>query len=110
MINIEKKWMQFHNKHLVKRKLHFVAWFDKKFPGKYCWADCVSWAFDWRCFNPFKIGRAEGCKIESEQYPHCCYCGKWSNGKLWQGLSKEERNAIRGMEEIVHSEDEDLPF
>lgn len=114
MKKVKRAWYRFHKKHLKKRKLRFVYWFDKKFPGKYCWADCVSWAFNSGAFNPFKIGNAQACKTESEidAYYHQCYCGGWSKGKCWALLTDEERNAIIAQEEIINKGDGDnnLPF
>jgi len=74
--------------------MRFASWWHNQFPGKYCWADCVSWVFDWKRFNPFRIEKAGGCKIESETYPFNCYCGCWINGKCWDLLSEKEQHAI----------------
>jgi len=76
--------------------MKFINWFYKKFPGKYCWTDCVSWAYASERWNPFKIDRPTGCATESKEHPtKACYCGCWMNGKCWDLLSKEEQEKIK---------------
>lgn len=107
MTKAETKWMQFHDKHLQKMKLQFADWFHKKFPGKYCWADCVSWANDWRRFNPFKIHNSTACERESFwEPPYTCYCGAWNNGKCYDLLSEKEKEALDPKENLT----DELPF
>ena len=112
MKRIRIAWYHFHGKHLQKRKLHFISWFDEKYPGKYCWADCVAWSFNTSAFNPFKIDSSRACEIESETI-ECgsCYCGGWNQGKCWDLLSKEERKAILAEKELIAMQQVDnFPF
>jgi hypothetical protein len=92
---------------MQKLKLKFVYWLNKKFPGRYCWADCVAWAFSKRR-NPFKISDSSGCKRESETHSSdSCYCGGWVKGKCFDLLSEKEQAALR----IKHLETEsEMPF
>lgn len=93
---MKRYWITFHNRFIVSRKLTFVRWFHSKHPGKYCWADCVSYAFSSSSINPFKIQSAIGCKKESLEHScKACYCGAWSQGKCFDLLSKEEQNLLR---------------
>lgn len=80
-----------------KRRLKFIQVFDRLFKNKYCWADCVSWAFNGSLFSnsirpisPFKIDSSESCRKESEGW-NTCYCGRFCNGFAFDELSKEEQ-------------------
>ena len=111
MKKIRIAWYHFHGKHLQKRKLRFVTWLDKKYPGKYCWADCVSWSIDTGAFNPFKIDRSGGCLLESiEHSTGACYCGAWIDGKCFDLLSEQERKEITDHLETVEPGVDDFPF
>lgn len=96
------------NKMLTK-KLKFIRWFHSLFPGKYCWTDCVAWAYSKTRWNPFKIDGSKGCEVESiEHQVKACYCGSWKDGKCWEKLPQIERDVIiteRECETIEH-----LPF
>ncbi len=86
----------FHRDYIADKKLKFVQWWDRINPGKYCWADCVSWAFDPEQWNPFKIGGSEGCEIESIEHEHeICYCGGWNKGVCFATLPQSERDRIK---------------
>jgi hypothetical protein len=76
----------------VRLKLKFITWFFNKHPDKYCWADCVSWAYSPK-LNPFKVDSASACEKESSD-TGSCYCGCWYKGKCYLTLSSEEKNAI----------------
>jgi len=92
----------------TKVKLKFINWFFNLFPDKYCWADCVSWAYSNR-INPFKISSSLPCKIESKEHEHnLCYCGGWTNGKCYHTLPKIEKDRIQA--EIDAQPDHPLPF
>lgn len=94
---------------MFKIKLRFISWFHKLFPAKYCWGDCVAWAYDHKRFNPFKIESAEGCKEESKTHStNMCYCCGWENGKCWEKLPKEEKEKRQA--EIHNSIVDDIPF
>lgn len=88
-----------------------MQWFHSKlYPGKYCWADCVSWAFSPTRFNPFEIQTSGGCEVESKEHEHeACYCGSWYKGVCFDTLSKKEQQAIRD-EQKKELENEKLPF
>lgn len=102
-------WSRFHKNHLERKKIRFVSWFDSVFPGKYCWAECVSWAFNCYNLNPFTIERSKGCKQESIDHEHkMCYCGGWQGGKCWALLTDEQQNKIKKERSGVSHED--LPF
>ncbi len=73
-------------------KLKFVSWFHMKHPGKYCWADCVSWAFSKR-WNPYKIKKTESCAILSKGI-YQCDCGCYVNGVCWDKMSQAQRDRI----------------
>jgi hypothetical protein len=77
-----------------KIKLRFVQWWYKVNPGKYCWADCVSFVFSPKRFNPFKIDKATCCKEESIQTEGMCYCGQFNYGICFQELSKQEKEQM----------------
>lgn len=72
-----------------KLRLRFIYFFDSVFKNKFCWADCVSWAFNFKVkkFNPFNIDLAKTCREESEEYG-TCYCGRF-----YQGLAVSDLNA-----------------
>lgn len=93
---------------MFRLKLKFIKWFHSKFPGKYCWADCVAWAYS-KSWNPFTVDRSEGCKKESTEHStKSCYCGGWQKGKCFDLLSKEDQEKIvAGKYEIVS---EQSPF
>ena len=91
---IKIKWTRFHSAYLVRPKLSFVRWFDNFFKGKYCWTDCVGWAFDSERFNPFKIDTSKGCEADSREN-ELCYCGGWKKGVCFAKLSKKEQGKIR---------------
>lgn len=94
----------------IQRRMRFVSWFHSLFPGKYCWADCVSWAYS-KSWNPFIIDNAKGCEQESLDHPHrLCYCGGWKDGKCYDKLTKEEKDSeIKAIKEICTMQN-DLPF
>lgn len=103
-------WAQFHGKFLVMPKMKFISWFHNLYPDKYCWTDCVGWAFRSDSFNPFRIENARGCEIESIQHEHqCCYCGGWQSGKCFSKLSDEEQEKMRNRFE-KEKEISGLPF
>lgn len=103
-----RKWRSFHSEHLVGRKLKFISWFNKKFPAKYCWADCVAWSYSPTRFNPFKLDRSRACEIESkEHYTGLCYCGEWNEGKCFVALPKEEQEKTKEESKLQEAE---LPF
>lgn len=88
---------------MIRFKLRFIGWFHSKFPAKYCWADCVSWAYSKR-WNPFKIDKAKACEIESVTHScEQCYCGAWNRGKCWDLISEKEREALRQSETELSS-------
>lgn len=102
-------WCKFHRKHLEKRKLCFASWLHAKRPGKYCWADCVTWAMASQRMNPFKIDNAEGCKRESMDHEHkMCYCGGWMNGKCYDLMSREEQQKLKHETDLPV--EEKIPF
>lgn len=78
---------------MVLPKIKFVTWFSRLFPGKYCWTECVSWAYSSSAFNPFKIEKSNGCRTESLD-KESCYCGQWYKGKCFSLLSDEEQKKI----------------
>lgn len=79
---------------MVKFKMWFVQIWHDLVPGKYCWADCVSWAYGSR-WNPFKIESSSGCITESKEHKDgCCYCGMCHKGVHWDTLSKEAQAKI----------------
>lgn len=75
-----KQWYIFHGKYMVLPKLKFILWFTKRFPGKYCWAECVSFAYGSGQWNPFKVMDSKGCEAASKK-EMACYCGQWCEGK-----------------------------
>jgi len=80
---------------MTRLKIKFVSWFNDRYRGKYCWADCVAWAYSKR-LNPFKIDSSKGCEIESKEHStNLCYCGGWKDGKCFALLPKEEQEKIR---------------
>lgn len=80
---------------MLKIKLKFISWFHAKFPGKYCWADCVAWGYSKR-WNPFKIESSKGCEFESISHPNkTCYCGGWQDGNCWEKMSKDEKEKFK---------------
>lgn len=102
-------WLPLHKKLFEKLKLKFITWFHSKFPGKYCWADCVSWSFSPYRFNPFKVDSTKACEIESINHSTGgCYCGNWSNGKCWDKLSVQEKEEFINNNKSMHPDD--LPF
>jgi len=106
--HIKYWWYKFHSNHLQKIKLKFVSWWDSKNIGTYCWADCVSWAFSPTQWNPFTIGKSDGCRIESITHEHeSCYCGQWSKGICFCALPKSEQERIIAER---HSDNTELPF
>lgn len=109
---IQRWWRIFHATHLLKSKLKFIGWFHDRFKGKYCWADCVAWAYNPSQFNPFKAGTSKGCKIESKQHDtKMCYCGGWNNGVCWDTLPKQEQERqIKERELDRLLTPENLPF
>lgn len=110
-IKIRRAWHVFYDKYLSKRKLRFVQWWDDKYPGKYCWADCVSWAFNPYSFNPFKIADSGACEIESKEHQHkMCYCGGWDNGVCFAKLPTEEQKKITDEREREWKKNRYLPF
>ena len=95
-INLWRAWVRFHRDYLAHRKLKFATWWDNINSGKYCWADCVSWAFSPEEWNPFKISSSKGCEIESIEHEHeSCYCGGWNKGVCFSLLSTDEQKKIR---------------
>ena len=85
---------------IKNRRLKFIQLFDRIFKNKYCWADCVSWAFNGSLFsneikpvNPFKIDSSKNCRKESEG-GNTCYCGRFWDGFAFDELSKEEQQKI----------------
>ncbi len=109
---MKRIWITFHKKHLDYRKLKFISWFHSKFPGKYCWADCVMWSMHPYKFNPFRVDKSKACEIESIEHDcKACYCGGWDNGKCWDLLPKEERESIKAEREKEYQlMKDDLPF
>lgn len=95
-----------------KFKLKVASLLHSMFPGKYCWADCVVFAFSNTRWNPFKIDSAKGCEIESKEHStKMCYCGGWNNGQCWDKLPKKEQERIRAeIKKEMANEPEDLPF
>lgn len=112
-LRLYRIWCQFHEKKLEHKKLKFVRWFSALFPGKYCWADCVSWSFSRGRFNPFRIDGTKGCEIESKEHStgHC-YCGGWQDGQCWDKLSKAEQDKIKAdrLADYSDSTGDELPF
>lgn len=92
---IKKWWYRIHEKRIEKKKLKFVKWFHSLQPHKYCWTDCVAFAYSPTRLNPFKIDNSIGCKIESESNCENCYCGSWYKGECWDKMSKEKQNKIK---------------
>jgi len=88
-------WVRFHDGFLRAQKLRLAQFLHDKFPARFCWADCVSYAYGVFYFNPLKIQGCKGCKIESEQNT-ACYCGQWCNGRLWRDLTPTEQSEARG--------------
>lgn len=109
---MKRYWIKFHSKRLVGLKLKIATWLDKKYPGKYCWAACVAWAYNYDSLNPFKIDSSKACKIESITHPHkLCYCGGWENGKCFALLPKEEqKEIIEKLEKESKESPAELPF
>lgn len=108
---IKRWWFRFHKKRLEKKKLQFISWFHSKFPGKYCWVDCVAWSFNPRKFNPFRVDSAKACQTESETHDTLmCYCGGWQEGKCWDKLTAQEKENITNNEKVVQKLMDDLPF
>lgn len=94
---------------MLSIKLKFVRWFHSKFPAKYCWADCVAWAYSRNRFNPFRIDKATACDLESREGDNgMCYCGGWNKGQCFDKLSKEEREAYRN--KITETDTTKPPF
>lgn len=91
---IKKWWYRFHTKRIEKKKLKFVKWFHSFQPHKYCWTDCVAFAYSPFRINPFKIDAPIGCKIDSETSNHC-YCGSWYKGECWDKMTKEKQANIK---------------
>lgn len=92
---IVKYWYRIFAKlKLENGKLKFIRRFASLFVGKYCWADCVAWAFSATRFNPFKIEPSKGCEIESAD-KKTCYCGGWADGKCVEKLSETEIEILR---------------
>ena len=111
MRRIKRMWFQFHSDRLVKLKLKFVSWFDAKYPGKYCWDDCVAWAYSPRRFNPYKIENSKGCETESKTHDtESCYCGGWVNGKCYALLTEQEKSIMLAEREKQLEFNDDLPF
>lgn len=74
-------WRDFYNRFLFRRKLRFISWWYNRNRRKYCWPDCVSWAYNPYRINPFIIDSCRGCQIESEfSQSASCWCGAWNNG------------------------------
>ncbi len=106
---LEVKWILFHNQRLERKKLKFIVWFHSKFPNKYCWADCVVWAFSPKKLNPFSIDSANACEAESKTHStSMCYCGNWREGKCYDKLSKEEKEILSNNSKKESADD--LPF
>lgn len=97
---------------IEKKKMRFVTWWFGLFPGKYCWADCVTWAFSPKRYNPFNIDTSKGCEEESKTHEHeSCYCGNWNAGKCWDKYSKAEQKAITDEIDKQRAEQpDDIPF
>ncbi len=96
-MNYAKYFFPFHRKYLQDIKLTFVQWFHSKlYPGKYCWADCVGWAFSPTRFNPYDIESSKGCEAESKEHEcETCYCGSWHKGVCFDTLTKKEQQKVR---------------
>lgn len=109
---IKQWWRVVHKKRLESAKLKFVKWFSDQYSGKYCWADCVMWAYNATRFNPYKIDKATGCAQESIDHDtQSCYCGGWNSGQCWDLLSKKDQDAENEKRKIELQEVEDhLPF
>lgn len=105
-------WAKFHDKYLERKKLKFARHWHDLFPGKYCWADCVSWSMDSGQFNPWKMSSAKGCEAESKEHAtSTCYCGSWVNGKCWDKLTKSEQEAERLILDAEYEKQKnELPF
>lgn len=69
----------FKKRELHKTKLCFITWLDSRLPNRFCWTDCVGWAFDPMAFNPFKLRRPVGCKLDDH-----CYCGRYVFGEKFK--------------------------
>jgi len=99
---------------IYRFKLKVAKLLHSSFPGKYCWADCVTWAYARKRWNPFKIDNARGCEQESKDHPHkLCYCGGWQDGQCWDKLPKKERDRIHKEAEearLNNPDTADLPF
>lgn len=109
MRKYKKLWYHFHGKYLQKRKLKFIQWFYSKFPGKYCWADCVAWSFSATRFNPLKVDSSRGCMIESVTHDSgMCYCSGWNKGQCYDLLSEAEKRAVK--EEYKEVDLTQIPF
>lgn len=78
---LRRFWKRFHQKFLENKKLRFASWWFDRDRSKYCWADCVMWAFSQYRFNPWKIDTSKGCELESKDHQcKACYCGIWQDG------------------------------
>jgi hypothetical protein len=91
-------WIRIRNKlhdyRIRPFKLWFVAILNDRWPERYCWADCVAFAFSPERYNPFKIECSTGCIIESKDMK-ACYCGQFADGKCFGRLSEAEQEQIR---------------
>lgn len=81
-----------------KLRFDFIRHFDRFFRNEFCWADCVSWAYNFRVknWNPFNIEEAKSCREESEE-SKCgtCYCGRFYKGLAISDLTEIQADAAR---------------
>jgi len=83
---------------LEKFRFSFIQRFDRIFKNQYCWADCVSWAYNFRVkdYNPFNIELAKTCRQESEESSNgTCYCGRFYKGLAISELTEQQLEAAR---------------
>ena len=90
-----RAWMRFHERFLQPAKLAVAHRLHAAYPTRFCWADCVAYAYSCESLNPLKIDGCGGCKKESIETGNC-YCGQWCNGRSWSELSEVEKLEARG--------------
>lgn len=97
----------------MKDKVHkirfaLVSLIDEVFRNRFCWADCVSWAFNYRVkkWNPFNIELAKTCREESEESESACYCGRFYKGIPVDEFTREELEKVQNgvlSEDVIKS-------
>lgn len=81
-----------------KMRFNLIQYFDRVFKNQFCWADCLSWAFNFRVkdYNPFNIELAKTCREESEESGgNTCYCGRFYRGLAISELTEAQLKAVR---------------